>query len=242
MHRSTLKEYVSELLREDLKGFVDNTWDQLSYFANGTTTNFRRGHAEDDGGQDKWQKSRTVKQVWHDQADHQFFKGLTKVHWFSDREGTGRLDYRLKWILEPGAGKNELSTTLYTPGDLISSPWGRVGVEVQGFTTIAANDMDAIYTGYSVRADNTEFHKNSGVPKRPGSFSSHRAKNYILDKFSFDGNWDNEGVIDNWKPVAIRVLRSEGGWRPDYRQMLKNAADMYGLQIIDENGNVLYGK
>lgn len=149
------------------------------------------------------QKARDVKRAFSEEADHAFFQSLTKVHWFQ-----GNSQKRLQKILN-ASGKDEISTSGYKPGSKLVSSWGNVGVELQGRATLAANDMDYIYSGYAedMSVPEREKHKSSGVPRRATGFGTNAA-GYALDAKSFKDGHRSEIILDNWKPVAL-ILSSK---------------------------------
>jgi hypothetical protein len=78
---------------------------------------------------------------------------------------------------------------------------------VQGRTTLAANDMNAISSGYYREIDQSEiekYSKTSGLPRRASNFSPANAKGFILDAESFGSkNLGNELIVDNWRPTGL---------------------------------------
>jgi hypothetical protein len=240
-----LRELIAEFLKEDYATFVSRSGEhnhrEPSYGPNDTeeTSTF---HRPEDA--EPKRHARALKTIWKEEADHAFFDSLTKVHWFSYRRvnetSVGR-------VAAPGRHKDEISAVLYAPGEIVSSSWGTVGVEIKGRTTYASNDMDDLYTGYSnlppkLRAK----YKSSGVPKR-GRMSNDRSHmNTILDKGSFKGATDswatNEGIIANWTPVAIRL--NPAFFKDSYIPAQAKAVDKklamlagFGLPIYDELGD-----
>ena len=171
------------------------------------------------GDPESKQKARDVKRAFAEEADHAFFQSVVKIHWLQ-----GDVQQRLQKILN-ASGKDEISTSGYKSGMPLMSSWGNVGVELQGRSTLAANDMDYIYSGYieDMNPKEIEKYKSSGIPKRATGFGT-SAMGYALDAKSFKGGQRSEIILDNWKPVAL-VLSSKA------MNMLLDAA----------NGNILQG-
>lgn len=171
------------------------------------------------GDPESKQKARDVKRSFSEEADHAFFQSLTKIHWLQ-----GEIQQRLQKILN-ASGKDEISTSGYKSGMPLTSSWGNVGVELQGRATLAANDMDYIYSGYieDMNPKEREKYKSSGIPRRATGFGT-SAMGYGVDAKSFKGGHRSEIILDNWKPVAL-VLSSKA------MNMLLDAA----------NGNILRG-
>lgn len=188
-----------EILNEDLQGFLRRTSD-VSYGGDPDMDPTFEGDPE------ARSLARQVKQAWAAEADHSFMDSVTKIHWMKNpsRDNMQRM---------LGGGRDEISTMGYTSGPYRSGPqgmdnvWGKIGLVVQGRTTLAANSMDTIYSGYhknvpqSVRAK----YRSSGLRKRPIGFSKWKSEDYILDAASFDssGQGENEFIVGGWKVVAV---------------------------------------
>lgn len=194
-----------ELLNEDLEGFIRKTSD--IYY----TGDYRDPSLEGDYNKSLGikQKARRVKQIWAEEADHDFMDSVIKVHWLKKQNVGESLSRFLSM-----SRKNEISTMGYLPGtSSFRSSWGPLGVVVKGHTTLAANEMLAIYSGYAGRLDpgENEKHKRSGTRKRPTAFyggvspAESRSHEYILDRSSFDRKTvdHNEFIIASWEPVGI---------------------------------------
>tara|TARA_R110000803_G_scaffold72852_1_gene136599 strand:+ start:1109 stop:1867 length:759 start_codon:yes stop_codon:yes gene_type:complete len=243
-----LRELITEFLKEDYAAFVSRSGEHNH---REPSSGRRPGEAElstfhrPEDAEPK-RHARALKTIWKEEADHAFFDSLTKVHWFTwrriNKSSVGR-------AATPGRHKDEISVVLYAPGEIVSSSWGTVGIEIKGRTTYASNNMDDLYTGYSnlppkLRAK----YKSSGVPKR-GRMSNDRSHmSTILDKGSFKGatdSWNtNEGIIANWTPVAIRI--GPAFFQDSYIPAQAAAVDKklamlaeLGLPIYNELGDVV---
>lgn len=250
------RHLIREMLLEDLKGFQQRTKgsDYMSSF-------------DDPTFDQPYQKqlphktlAKDVKRAWAQEADHNFMKSLIKVHWLSGLDWEKKLDRFLSL-----GGNNEVSAMGYLPDSKkVKSSWGTVGVIIQGRVTLAANDMNAITSGYfkDVPGEVTSKYKSSGVPRRatmfrsdPSAFGGAGSQNYILDRESFnpERSRHNEFIVDNWNPVAL-VIDSEadlfldsvraavkGKIRPVYldyaKGMLKQGLPIYDMTMtpIDRN-------
>lgn len=198
---------LRRLIREDLQGFLDKTAN-IKY----------KGHIQDPTFDADWQQdlpnkqqARRVKQIWATEADHDFMNAVVKVHWIKNR-GVENLKGDLDRFLSM-TGKNEISTMGYPPSTTsFSTNWGPIGVVVQGHTTIAANRMSSLFSGFTgnITPELADKYKHSGIPKRPTSFlgasdPSSLADDFILDKKSFNPRLvgGNEFIVANWRPVGI---------------------------------------
>jgi len=198
---------LRSLIREDLQSFLDKTAN-IKY----------KGHIQDPTFDADWQQdlpnkqqARRVKQIWATEADHDFMNAVVKVHWIKNR-GVENLKGDLDRFLSM-TGKNEISTMGYPPSTTsFSTNWGPIGVVVQGHTTIAANRMSSLFSGFTgnITPELADKYKHSGIPKRPTSFlgssdPSSLADDFILDKKSFNPRLvgGNEFIVANWRPVGI---------------------------------------
>jgi hypothetical protein len=188
MGESLIRNTVRSLLREDLAGFTSKT-SGINY-----------------GRNDPKQLPRELKRIWSQEADHEFFKSLIKVHWIA---GMPKSPYRVFEKMSSflnASGKDEISTMGYIGKPSISQ-WGEFGIMVQGRTTLAANDMNAIVSGYYREIDPGEiekYSKTSGLPRRASKFSPEKAKGFIFDGESFGRQYlGNELILDNWRPTGL---------------------------------------
>jgi len=217
-----LRQIIRDILAEDLASFVNRTTGAGEFKAAMNDPTFEEFPAEK-------KKARNAKRIWAEEADHSFFDSLVKVHWFQFSPLAS-----LNWILTSG-GRDEISTVLYLPdNDLITSGWGNVGVVVDGRVTIAANSMDSLLSGYKAKGSVAGKYSSSGIPKRPTRMTRKETANYILDRDSFkeSSQGRNEGIVDNWKPIALVLPHGQEG---SARGIRKKALEA-GLKIIDRNG------
>lgn len=234
---SALRRYIRKVLVEDMETFLQSTKDI---------------NVEPSMYGDTDQKKQ-IKRIWNQQADHNFMKSLVKVHWLAAHAPEDMVQ-RLNWFLN-NSGKDEVSTTAYLPGSRMESSWGTVGVRLEGRATLAANDMNALVTGYAhdfgtyQPEQMAKWKAGSGIPRRPEGFSPRTAGAYMLDADTFNTSsyHPNEVVLDNWRvkdivvqPKAMKnYLKGRSGYNYNYyRQILQLIKDK-GLPVVDNDGNQL---
>jgi len=203
-----LRRIIREALNEDLTGFMEKTKD-ISY----------KGFVQDPTFDLGWNKknkaaARSVKQIWAAEADHEFMSNVIKIHWLK-RAG---LQEKLQRFLNMPR-KNEISTMGYVPEtETFMANWGPIGVVVQGRTTLAANRMSTLLSGYGERLSPEISNKyaSSGVPRRATFFAgtadryeTSLAGEYILDRESFDPaqQGGNEFIVGNWTPIGVALAK-----------------------------------
>jgi hypothetical protein len=207
-NESIVRNLVKEILQEDMKGFKERTAN-LDYVGTMDDPTFEEFT-------DMKPMAREVKRAWAAEADHGFMKSLIKVHWVNTWHPK-----KIEKFMSL-SGKNEISAMGYLPGrGRIESFWGDVGIMIQGRVTLAANDMDALYTGYHGEIPNAIQRKysSSGTPRRAMQFFDRSndivkgSEHYILDRSTFKERMQghNELIVDNWKPIGIIIgLTPEG--------------------------------
>jgi len=186
------------------------------------------------------------------EKNREFFDSLTYIHWKDD------FDELADMIKNPRL-KDEVSvgwydTTPYKAGDK------KFGLVLKGRPTIVSNDnlksgreVDSVELNpdqflpsfYMVRGGQRS--RSSGINKYPAkdvvNFGGivHEPKNADLARIEIFRNkgfgYNNEALLDNWEIESIIVASILP------RNEIKNVydlADEYGVQIIDENGKVIY--
>jgi hypothetical protein len=186
--RRIIKE---ELLQEDLKGFLDSTRD-IEYSASGHDVNFT--------GRDKKykDKARAVKQAWADNSDQKGLRSAVRlVHWFPD------VARQASVFLSMGPN-NEISASMYPKGNDLISAWGPVGMLIEGWITIAANEMNDLMTGYgaSSRVKDAKYYSSSGLRKRPAHYYARHAGSFVLGPEDLKDSSRNEAVVASWSPIS----------------------------------------
>ena len=226
-----LREYIRELLKEDPMGFVHD----LAAASGDFGEDFFGGDPGKGGG-------KAIKRAFNANADHQFLSTLDTVHWVED-------PYSLEYLV--GKSKDELSTTMTSPGDRLQNPPGMlIGLWIKGRITLATNDQDQLYSGHwedykpgltsTVSEEEYEQQKkSSGINKRPtvskdysrygnlergNEFAEKMANKipYVLDQGTWKPTSDvNEALVDNWRPMGIVV----GKWMEPIRLSIQSLGD-----------------
>jgi hypothetical protein len=259
---SALRKFVRSVLCEDFEGFQNRVSDLTSFDT--ISGNFPEIEDWEDAQKQKVVSGKQIKRAFAQEADHDFMNSLTKVHW------TGH-PYSALTFLERASHRDETSTTAYLPGEPVSpekglhgkgrrgrsAPGGQVGIELQGRVTLAHADQNELYTGSWHSTGAGDSIKFSGVVRRPSRFKAFKKqRGWVLDRKSYDAfitpDEVNEFVVDNWKPVAVRVpalalkklqtsLEETGGLAQEFKaykklfSFLKEA----GIPVLDENGRDL---
>ena len=144
---------------------------------------------------------RTVKKAFNNNVNREFLDSLIYVHWVNIKD--------LQQFLEQAnpPNRDELSTAIYENGKIPEKTmFGNVGVVIDGYVTLAGNNMNKMYTGNSKQVDmySPQMKQSSGVNK--GVMVAH-SDTYILDKDEFNPSeheWEmTEALLDNWQPIAL---------------------------------------
>jgi len=163
----------------DLRKFVNEV---LSAFGNELTTPNPGGAPWDDLSHDPANKEKTgyrrdVKRLWNKHADHSFFGNVeqfTVIHELGKYAGNNTLDayFDISAIgNNPGIDKparNELSCFAYIDGDKTRSHVPHFTFKKRRVTFVAFSDAGTEWLSRARKTD-TDFYKNSGLPKRPSS-------------------------------------------------------------------------
>ena len=221
-----LESFVKSVLAEDLDSFLQDTKD--IYYSE-----YSDDESVKSGGKD-------VKRIWAKNVDRNFIQSLVKVHWIRTPDIS-----RFQSLLQK-SGKDELSVMAYLPGSKLRSTWSDVGVIVDGYVTLAANNMDAIYSGFAHGSKLDPRQTGSGRPKRAGVFKPGLARQYILDKSSFNPDLagHNEMLVDNWKVVGLVLPIGSNGkmkaMQADRSLFVEIAkiAEVRGLKIYNQSMQV----
>jgi hypothetical protein len=198
-----LRQLIREILKENLQSFLDKTAG-VEYTADtDVDPTFEKYPVERSA-------ARKLKSIWRQEADHKFMDSVTKIHWMK-HPSRGNI-----MTLVNGSKKNEISTMGYLnkDGSFRNFDWGDVGFRIEGRTTIASNEMDALFTGYfggDDLSDRSSKYKSSGIPKRPSQYAKDiHGEYYILDEASFDpkGVGMNEFIVDNWRVTGVLLTEN----------------------------------
>jgi len=191
---------VRDIMLEDLQGFLKRT-DDISYGVDVDNPTF-------EGEPEARDLARAVKRAWNAEADHNFMRSVTKIHWMKSAT-----DQNMNRLLSSN-GRDEISTMGYISGPYGSGPdgwpvWGNVGFVIDGRVTLAANTMNSIFSGYhkNVPADVREKYKSSGLRKRAAGFGRWKSEDYILDASSFNPKMqgENEFIVAGWKVTNVII-------------------------------------
>jgi hypothetical protein len=196
-----VRNLIREMLNEDLAKFKEKT-KEFDYMHTMDDPTFDDPYYKDLPYK---AQAKDIKRAWAAEADHEFMKSITKVHWLSG----WNIGHGLEDLLSLPRN-NEIATMGYLPGEgRVVSSWGKAGVIVQGRVTLAANDMEAITSGYfkDVPQEVISKYRSSGTPRRALKFNDLTSSEYILDRETFNPKMSrhNEFIVDNWKPVGIVI-------------------------------------
>lgn len=192
MSESMIRRIVREILKESLTSFQDKT----------RTIQFKHPFEDPTFEKNPTSKlvARQLKQAWNAEADHDFMKTVTKIHWLRGEDAS-----KLNRFLTTSS-RNEISTMGYLKPPYYTT-WGNVGIVIEGRVTLASNSMDSLYSGYhsSLPQEIGRQYSSSGIPRRPTLHNVHLNLDFILDAGSFRKNMQgkNEFIVDNWRPVGI---------------------------------------
>jgi len=202
-----LKELIRMMIQEDKKNFINKT-KNLSYYGDFFDPLFLE---KDPESLDNKKSAKDIKRLWAAEADHAFMNSVVKIHWLEGSVRPSIADDIVSRIndIKNSSGRDEISTMGYIEEPYVSK-WGDIGLVLKGRTTLAANNMDTIYSGYHSMVRNKEDIRNkfksSGIPKRPTRYSSSSAEHdYIFDRkdFSIYAQNYNEFILDNWKVIGL---------------------------------------
>jgi hypothetical protein len=196
-----LKELIRMMIQENKSGFLNKS-SAMSY----------EGDFDDplfSSDPDIKKRAKDVKRLWAAEADHAFMNSVVKIHWLEGVEfyQDDLAIERIKKIMQ-ASGRDEISTMGYIK-EPYSTGWGDIGLVLKGRTTLAANNMDRIASGYHSDLHGSDFikrrYKSSGIPKRPYAFKQSFIDDYIFDKNDFDlkSQGHNEFILDNWKVIGL---------------------------------------
>lgn len=191
---------------------------------------------------------RVLKKAFHKHADQAFMNSLTTVHWADNPT-------MIKNLLK-GSSKDEISTSAYLPGELKNTgtgAYGAYGLEVKGHISLLSNNMDAINTGstrdfYDLFGVENDAHRTASSGRNKGVKKTYVPSGYArdnaiiaLDKSDWnpqgadDGVYNNEALVDNWRPVAIIISHEENYGDGDLEEMESFAAE-YDLEVKRTKG------
>jgi hypothetical protein len=175
MSKKLLREFIREMLREDALGFIQQVGNLVDRVGADDFSADRRGEHGPPRKEATKEVRRAIKQIFRDEADHKWLSTLNTVHWAVDPDALMQLK---------GRNRDELSTIMTLPSDPLASfsparyPFG---LWVRGRITLAADDMDDIWSGHYGKymthpvfpkdgptPEQLQRQRSSGVNKLPG--------------------------------------------------------------------------
>jgi hypothetical protein len=234
---SIVREYIRSILAEDLRGFLNRTWDLGYYAGSGDAASLDKPE-----NKESKEKARLVKTIWQEEADQNFFASLTKVHWLQDTGtyNTVRTNEMLNNIISLQQTGAEIPTTGYTPGTVQNLAWGQWGVVVGGdkcMATFAANTMEAVVSGYvSISALERSYivRGTNPMPRRALQFTPRGSTNIRDESSEEEKAAAIERLIDN--PVYLLDAES---WREPTRrntnEIIVKHWDILGIVVANDS-------
>ena len=153
---------------------------------------------------------RKIKRLWAKYSDTSFFQNeLAYFHYSSVPN--------LQTLIEEYNSKSEISAMAVLKDEIVdnifpyvNSYYGPIGVRLEGRVTLAANNMDCLYSGHYKKQ---EIKGKEGVKKcppssrYPGYLNQNTIEKYITDKDSYDriSASFNEAILDNSRIVYAYV-------------------------------------
>ena len=221
-----LRQIIREIILEGRADFEQATQD-IEYAADFEDPLFHRPKMR------KYiEPARKVKQAWAMAVDkiepdeyvegekpaklsraRQWIQSLHKVTWMPYR---GDVLANLIKFLDDTDRRGEIACALTVPGrpmEMIAG-WSWLGVEVDGWVTLAAENMNALLTGYIGQVPRYQHYRyeHSGVPRRPTVFNPELGSKYIFgpeDEVKLlapeDREGDSEALVANWTPKRIVI-------------------------------------
>lgn len=198
------------------------------------------------------QAARDVKRSWNKNVgmkmsdpDRAWIQSLTKVHWIH-----GYAETLLQKINRTLASdrRGELSASLYEPKKPVEllKDWGNLGLEIDGWISLAAQDMDILMSGYI--GDAVPEDPSVKIPRYPTYFGKKTARAYVMSPkdrlFGRYASKRNEAFVGNWKPVRWVIgpgfFAQIDAWdgRPEAQAILDKIKST-GLPITDLDGKTL---
>jgi hypothetical protein len=203
-----LRQYIRQILTEDRETFIkvlqaspDYDPDVMVYAADeGSWMKSKEAKEQAKSDYREMMKhGRTIKKAFAEAADRSFLESLTLVHW------TNHFDKAVDMIKSPRS-KDELSCNAYLKLPKSHGAFGDIGLVVDGYITLLANDMDSIQSG------NSSFYSLAEPDRARDSGANKGVAHYdpsgiVLDKNDWkpDGLMGNEALVDNWRPTGVIV-------------------------------------
>jgi hypothetical protein len=151
-----------------------------------------------------------------------WIQSLHKVTWMAY---SGDVLTHLYKFLNDTDRRGEIACSISVPGHEMTRTggWSWLGVEVDGWVTLAAEDMNALMTGYFRDVPHWQHNRftSSGSPRRPTRFNAQLGSKYIVGPEDapklIEPIESSEALVANWAPkrividtaAAARDLRAE---------------------------------
>jgi len=188
-----------------------------------------------------WNKNVGMKMTDPDRA---WIQGLTKVHWIHGYAET--LLQKINRALTSDR-RGEVSASMYEPGKPVTllQDWGNLGLEIDGWVSLASKDMDTLLSGYI--GDAVPEDPSAKKPRYPTTFSRYSPGTYAMspkDLFGRYASKRNEAFVGNWKPVRWVIgpgfYNQINGWDggPEAQAIL-DKIESTGHPVTDLDGNPL---
>jgi hypothetical protein len=218
-----LRQIIQEILLEGRADFEQGTQD-IKYFSDFDDPLFANPESKKN-----IEPARNVKKAWSMAVDkieadeyeegkepprisraRQWIQSLHKVTWMSY---DGDILTHLYKFLNDTDRRGEISCALTIPGQEMerTGGWSWLGVEVDGWVTLAAEDMNAMMTGYFRDVPHWQHRRfaSSGTPRKPTRYNIELGKKYIIgpedaSKIN-EPDGSTEALVANWTPKRIII-------------------------------------
>ena len=218
-----LRKIIQEIILEGRRDFEQATRD-INYFSE-----FEDPLFAEPGSKKNIEPARNVKQAWAMAVDkieedeyeegaqpprisraRQWMQSLHKVTWMPYE---GDILSHLYKFLDSTDRRGEIACALTVPGHEMerTGGWSWLGVEVDGWVTLAAEDMGSLMTGYIGRVPQWQHQRfaSSGSPRKPTRFNSQLGSRYILGPEDapklIEPEGSTEALVANWTPKRIII-------------------------------------
>ena len=168
-----------------------------------------------------------------------WMQSLNKSTWMSY---DSKMVENLERLLMRTDRRGDLSCSIALPNQPMESPgtWGWLGLEVEGWVTLAADEMSTLMTGYIGQEPPEHFDRfaNSGAPRKPTRFNTSLRHSYIFGPEDagklINPEGSPEALVANWSPkrIVIDVRRAINDLRLDAQF---SSGDPIGSFVRDMN-------
>ena len=231
-------ETLRQLIRVILEGRADfeRATRDINYFSDFDDPLFA-----DPASKKNIEPARNVKQAWAMAVDkieedeyeegkppprisraRQWMQSLHKVTWMPYE---GDILSHLYKFLDDTDRRGEIACALTVPGHEVerTGGWSWLGVEVDGWVTLAAEDMGSLMTGYISRVPRHQHQRfaSSGTPRKPTRFNPQLGSRYIIGPEDapklIEPEGSTEALVANWTPkrIVINTAAAAGDLRAE---------------------------